>query len=570
MRHSQEPFERHDEEWNTFEHGLISCETSREPSFNPFDPVFSDPPHVGSAKQTHLYLLTDFRKSDSSKESSPPNYQVSAGDKALRAAIESLSRDRSGSKASISLSSEALFELPELPQFPYLPRPPSLMLEDSLYPAHYFERPNSRSTESTAYKAGKALAKTLTNLLGEKAESTMPGDSRMLEALVSQTIYEKKRQYRIELIKRYESLLGLREARMRSFVDARNEAIRKYESLLVSQELDEVLEALQISNDKFPLPKFLRRGVKYDIDQENEVCVIEFEFPDYRNENLIVGWSTRRDYIGEYRPKFASDAMKKKLVKECLCSLMLRQAHIASCLSDSGLFSHIAVNATQTWFDPATGKQQFGIVASLYVSVSSVLEIDLLQVEPVACVKHLKGLLTPSPESGGAIRPIFTLDRSDARLVSNRDVAESLSEQTNLASMDWEDFEHLVAQLLEWEFKNKGVEVSVTQASRDRGVDAILFNPDPMLGGKTVVQAKRYTRTVEVAAVRDLYGTVINEGANRGILITTSSFGPDSYEFAKDKPISLVDGQNLLVMLQKHGRNYRIDLVEARNQTGES
>jgi restriction system protein len=179
-------------------------------------------------------------------------------------------------------------------------------------------------------------------------------------------------------------------------------------------------------------------------------------------------------------------------------------------------------------------------------------------------------LLTPSPESGGAIRPIFTLDRGDARLVSNRDVAELLSEQTNLASMDWEDFEHLVAQLLEWEFKNKGVEVGVTQASRDRGVDAILFNPDPMLGGKTVIQAKRYTRTVEVAAVRDLYGTVINEGANRGILITTSSFGPDSYEFAKDKPISLVDGQNLLVMLQKHGRNYRIDLVEARNQLGES
>ena len=73
-----------------------------------------------------------------------------------------------------------------------------------------------------------------------------------------------------------------------------------------------------------------------------------------------------------------------------------------------------------------------------------------------------------------------------------------------------------------------------------------------------------------VAAVRDLYGTVINEGANKGILITTSSFGPDSYEFAKGKPISLVDGQNLLVMLQKHGRNYRIDLLEARKQLGES
>ena len=56
----------------------------------------------------------------------------------------------------------------------------------------------------------------------------------------------------------------------------------------------------------------------------------------------------------------------------------------------------------------------------------------------------------------------------------------------------------------------------------------------------------------------------MNEGANRGILITTSSYGPEAYEFAKDKPISLVDGPNLLLMLEKHGRKYKIDLEEAR------
>ena len=35
--------------------------------------------------------------------------------------------------------------------------------------------------------------------------------------------------------------------------------------------------------------------------------------------------------------------------------------------------------------------------------------------------------------------------------------------------------------------------------------------------GKTVIQAKRYVNTVDVSAVRDLYGTVHNEGASRGI-----------------------------------------------------
>jgi len=90
------------------------------------------------------------------------------------------------------------------------------------------------------------------------------------------------------------------------------------------------------------------------------------------------------------------------------------------------------------------------------------------------------------------------------------------------------------------------------------------MNPDPLRGGKYVLQAKRYTRTVDVAAVRDLYGTVINEGVNRGILVTASGFGPDSREFVKDKPITLIDGPYLIEMLRRHGRNYRIDLDEAR------
>ena len=93
----------------------------------------------------------------------------------------------------------------------------------------------------------------------------------------------------------------------------------------------------------------------------------------------------------------------------------------------------------------------------------------------------------------------------------------------------------------------------VTQASRDKGVDAVIFNPDPLSGGKIVVQAKRYTHTVDVEAVRALYGTVLNEGAIKGILVTTSQFGSDAYSFAKDKPLTLLNGSELLGLLKQHG-----------------
>jgi restriction system protein len=72
-----------------------------------------------------------------------------------------------------------------------------------------------------------------------------------------------------------------------------------------------------------------------------------------------------------------------------------------------------------------------------------------------------------------------------------------------------------------------------------------------------------------VAAVRDLYGTVINEGANKGILVTTSDYGPDAYEFAKGKPLVLLNGGNLLHMLERHGHKARIDLQEAKKMMGD-
>jgi len=98
----------------------------------------------------------------------------------------------------------------------------------------------------------------------------------------------------------------------------------------------------------------------------------------------------------------------------------------------------------------------------------------------------------------------------------------------------------------------------------DKRVEAIAFDPDPIRGGKIVIQAKRYTNIVGVSAVRDLYGTVMNEGATKGILVTTSDYGSDSFKFAKDKPLTLINGGNLLYLLEKHGYKARINIKEAK------
>jgi restriction system protein len=250
--------------------------------------------------------------------------------------------------------------------------------------------------------------------------------------------------------------------------------------------------------------------------------------------------------------------------------MCIRAASLVAHSDEGEWFDTIAVNGRQNWIDRATGQPRSGIVASLQATSSELLGLRLNQVDPKACFRHLKGISTPSVEDIAPVRPIFTLNPHDNRIVEGRDVAEGLGSDANLAAMPWDDFEHLVRQLYQWEFGNNGAQVSVTRSSRDRGVDAIVFDPDPLRGGKFVIQAKRYTRPVDVAAVRDLYGTLLNEGANRGILVTTSSYGPDAYAFARDKPISLVDGPNLIAMLRKHGRSYKIDLAEARRLAAEA
>jgi restriction system protein len=53
----------------------------------------------------------------------------------------------------------------------------------------------------------------------------------------------------------------------------------------------------------------------------------------------------------------------------------------------------------------------------------------------------------------------------------------------------------------------------------------------------------------------------MNEGASRGILVTTSKYGRDAYDFVSNKPITLIDGQNLLSLLAKHGFRFKIELV---------
>jgi len=227
------------------------------------------------------------------------------------------------------------------------------------------------------------------------------------------------------------------------------------------------------------------------------------------------------------------------------------------------LVNHIFINGLVSFRDKTNGKLNQGCVMSLNIPKIEFVEFDLNYVDLNMAFKNLKGVSASNISDLIPVRPILSINKFDKRFVEGRDVLEVVNEDTNLASMDWEDFEHFIRDLFQKEFNSIDGEVKITQSSRDGGIDAVAFDPDPIKGGKIVIQSKRYTKVVGVSAVRDLYGTMINEGANKGILVTTSHFGSDAYQFAKDKPLTLIDGPNLLQLLRKHNFKAKIDIEEA-------
>jgi restriction system protein len=309
--------------------------------------------------------------------------------------------------------------------------------------------------------------------------------------------------------------------------------------------------------DSFP------KTFEIEYNPENRILIIEYSLPTLEDLPTLNEVKLIKNDFKEYH---ISDTQLQKMYDITVYRITLRTIHEIFEADKANAIDLVSFNGWVNTINRATGRRENNCILSIQANKNEFLEIDLAHVDPKTCFKNLKGVGSSKLSGLTPIQPILKINKSDKRFVNHYEVVGSLDSSTNLASMDWEDFEHLIREVFASEFSGNGGEVKVTQASKDGGVDAVAFDPDPIRGGKIVIQAKRYTNSVGVSAVRDLYGTVMNEGATKGILVTTADYGPDAYEFAKGKPITLMNGANLLYLLEKHGHKARIDIREAKNE----
>lgn len=356
-----------------------------------------------------------------------------------------------------------------------------------------------------------------------------------------------------------------------------NEKIKVQDERLTHLLLDGVSNAQNLDSSEEEIEPFLTQILKSSnyfgilekhasVHYDNEIALIEYELPC----RYDFSWIREYKYVqtdNTVKESILPEATIVKTYESLIYSICLRSIYELCVSRRADEIKSVVFNGYVSAINKANGLKERKCIISLQVAKDKFLKVDLLNVDPKLCFKSFKGVSAARLIDVSPVQPVLTFNKNDKRFIQGKDV--HMNSGTNLASMDWEDFEHLVRDLFEMEFAKNGGEVRVTQASRDGGVDAIIFDPDPLRGGKIVIQAKRYTNTVGVSAVRDLYGTVINEGANTGILITTSDYGHDSYEFAKDKPLKLLNGGHLLALLHKNGKEGYINIQEAKENLKE-
>lgn len=331
-----------------------------------------------------------------------------------------------------------------------------------------------------------------------------------------------------------------------------NDEIRKWKSDFEQSEQYAIERYIEIVLENSKYPGNLRKDFKIEYKKDQKIIIVSFDLPNTEDLSNIEGYR----YIktkNEINPIEMKKNVYEDFYEDVIFQIALRTIHEIFDSIENDSIEMIVFNGFVTGVDKTNGKEFTNCIISLQVDRNSFEDINLERVEPKECVRALKVLFAGKLALLAPVKPIMNLNTEDKRFIESKEILKNMNSGNNLAEMPWEDFEQLVRELFEREFSKEGAEVNVTQSSRDGGVDAIAFDPDPIRGGKFVIQAKRYNKVVPVSAVRDLYGTMINEGATKGILVTTSYFGSDSREFVKDKPLTLIDGQNLMYMMKKYG-----------------
>lgn len=160
----------------------------------------------------------------------------------------------------------------------------------------------------------------------------------------------------------------------------------------------------------------------------------------------------------------------------------------------------------------------------------------------------------PEPlEFPNEVQPFRPGDKHATETNSSENISEQPSEllQLDLQALSGEQFQEVVQELV----ARMGFVPEKAQPSNDGGIDIWAYSDQALNSGHYLIQCKRWSSTVPVEIVRELYGTLLREKADGGILITTSDISSEGQKFISENtpkiPIQLIEGVQLRSLLNE-------------------
>lgn len=388
------------------------------------------------------------------------------------------------------------------------------------------------------------LQKLLPGAKAKQAQAVTEAEARYAEELAQAVQAERSRQTALTAAERDHEARVHAEAER---IATQNKEVATFKAGYEARDPDSVVTYCSMVLAASRYPDGFPQQHKVAYVPESRQLVIEMDLPTF---DVVPD-------VAEYRYVKAKDEITSKarpatqnrtLYANVVAQMTLRSVFEMFRADRAGHIESIVFNGHVDTIDPRTGQPTHPCLITLRTTRDLFDSLDLARVEPGACLQGLNASISRNPAELAPVRPVLEFSMVDPRFVEDTDVLSSIDHRPNLMELTPGEFETLITNL----FEKMGLETRLTQASRDGGVDCVAYDPRPIFGGKVVIQAKRYKNTVGVSAVRDLFGTMQNEGASKGILVTTSGYGKASFEFAQNKPLELLSGSNLLYLLEEH------------------
>jgi restriction system protein len=333
-----------------------------------------------------------------------------------------------------------------------------------------------------------------------------------------------------------------------------NQGVRRLRRSYEAGDPEAVEDYCRLVTRRSPYPDTFPAERQVAFDAASGALVLDCALPPVEALPALreVKYVQSRDLFAEY---FLPAKELNALHERALYQMAVRSLHELFGADSQQALQSLTFNGWITTIDRATGTEVTVCAMSLTTTREAFVKVNLSAVDPKECFDSLGGQAASKLQAPTGLAP--------GRSTRSRRASSSAASR-DLATLGREEFQRLLGEVLEKAFAPAGGEVHLAGASREAELEAMVFDPDPLRGGKVLIRVLRQDDLVGLRSLQALYAAMLDEGATRGLLLTTSGFGPDAYEFVRGKPLTLLNGKALLGLLAHYGYPARLGIPPSR------